>query len=334
MENTIKNYPLRSDGAAVLNEFFIGEDDRPAWPNCLLKHWENIKHKCKTNLESWKQLQKCSLSSIEKETMLHDLQVRVYIGSEILAKAKETTSWANNHINKHWPEELRSGECPSALLQSIRSNYYMSVDAKEKASNIAKQWKANRKKQNIDTTDRQLSEKLNEALKGYSFSLTYFPDEWLTWVLYGPPKALKRSEFQKLEMLHLRQVTSTPRELTENELVKEIEKQSKVVRRASRSTKNKSGDDTDNDDDVTATLISQNKGTTHTIVRELKLPSATAISCLDMAINAKTSMVDLLRGRNVNDDRINTLNDDILELLNKKAEEAMKEYERAMSSLK
>jgi hypothetical protein len=328
MEDAIKNYPLRTDGSAVLREFAIDED-LPTWPSSLIQFWNTIKHKGRSNLETWKQQGNCCLNAEEKQNMINDLQVRVYIGFMIHEVAKQTKTFCNNHVNKQWPETLQSGECPSALLQAIRHNYYMTVEAKEKAVNVAKQWKTARKRQKIETTDKQFSQKLNETWKTYKFSLTYFPDEWLTWVLYGPPAGLDRPEFKDMSMLHLRQVKSLPRELTENEMVEHIEKQSKLIRRKNRKQSAVDDDASDNDDQQSnvASLI---KGNTHTVIRELKLPAPTAVTCLDMAINAKMAIIDLIRGRNVNDSRIEVLNEEIYDLLNKKAEEAMREYERAV----
>ena len=331
MEDVIKNFPLRTDGAAVLRDFAIDED-LPTWPSCLIHCWNTIKQKGRSNLETWKQQNNCCLNGDEKENMINDLQVRVYIGFMIHEVAKQTKTFCNNHVNKQWPETLKSGECPSALLQAIRNNYYMTVEAKEKATNVAKQWKTARKKQKLETTDKQFSEKLNETWKAYKFSLNYFPDEWLTWVLYGPPAALDRDEFRNMSMLHLRQVKPLPRELTENEMVEHIEKQSKVIRRKNRKQKTADDDGSENEDQQ-STTASHIRGTTHTVIRELKLPSASAVNCLDQAINAKTAMVDLLRGRNVNDSRINELNNDIFDLLNRKADEAMREYERVVGRI-
>ena len=86
--------------------------------------------------------------------------------------------------------------------------------------------------------------------------------------------------------------------------------------------------DSDDEDDKRALNSQQTKTHSVVVTRELKLPAPTANSFLDQAINAKTSMVDMLRRRDVNDSRIEELNDEIYELLNKKAAQAMKEFER------
>jgi D-ribose pyranose/furanose isomerase RbsD len=102
-----------------------------------------------------------------------------------------------------------------------------------------------------------------------------------------------------------------------------------LIRRKNRKQSVVDDDGSDNEDQQSS-VASVLKGNTHTVIRELKLPAPTAVTCLDMAINAKMAMIDLIRGRNVNDSRIEVLNEEIYDLLNKKAEEAMREYERAV----
>ena len=327
MEETIKNYPTRTDGAAVLREFALDNDDKPTWPECFIQHWESVKAKARANLDSWKAQSNCALDQHEKEDMLYDLQVRVYIGFMINDVALKTKAFCNNHVNKHWPTTLKSGECPSALLQAIRHYYHDDVVAKEKASNVVKTWKSTRTKNKLETTDKQIADKNAEALKTYKFTTDWYPEQWLTWVLYGPPEALHRSEFHNLSMLHLRQMKAAPRELTEKELVNFVETQSKIVRRQGRG-KNALHLDSDDEDEKRSANTQQTKSHSVVVTRELKLPAPTANSFLDQAINAKTSMVDMLRRRDVNDSRIDELNDEIYELLNKKAAQAMKEFER------
>ena len=183
MELLLKNYPLRSDGSAILQYFHLDDDENPAWPPCFFEHWESIKAQCRVNLPKWKNQKNCVLDKDDKETMVYDLQVRVYVGFLINQAAAETKSFANNFANKHWPSKFRSGESPNALLQTIRRYYYLTEEAKRLSLNSVKQWVSTQKKTNIVPSKKEISLKLKAFMDTKTFEAGWYPPEWYVSIL-------------------------------------------------------------------------------------------------------------------------------------------------------
>jgi hypothetical protein len=178
MEETIRNYPIRSDGAAVLRYFYVDDEENPAWPPDLIEHWDTIKAKCRADLTKWKNQQNCVLNNVEKKLFVYDLQVRVYVGFTIEKEAARTKTFANNFANRQWPEKFKSGESPSALLQVIRRYYYVTEEAKRLSDNALKQWVSNQKKANNPITKQQIANKLKQLMGDKVFEIGWYPQEW------------------------------------------------------------------------------------------------------------------------------------------------------------
>ena len=179
MEGIMKNYHLKTDGAAVLRYFNLeGHDDIPAWPSEVINVWETTKSNCRLNCPKWESQQNCPLTKEEKDNLAYDIKAIVYAGMEINDIAKATTSFANGYANKQWPQKLRSGESPAALLQAIRHEYYTSVEAVRLATGTMKSWKYSRTKSGLSTTDQEYNRRLQEQKKKYVFLTGWYPPEW------------------------------------------------------------------------------------------------------------------------------------------------------------
>ena len=109
--------------------------------------------------------------------MPFELKVYTYAGFKINSVVDNTRSFANDHVNKHWPLKLRSGESESALLQCIWHNYYITVEAKSLAQGVLKTWKSSRTVAGITTTDEQAKAKLVATMKAYEFKINWYPPE-------------------------------------------------------------------------------------------------------------------------------------------------------------
>ena len=134
-------------------------------------------------------------------------------------------------------------------------------------------------------------------------------------------------------MLHLKQVRAPPRELTENELVKHIETQSKSVRRAQRRNDGREdeevverGSDLGNNSTVSTNTIR--------IIRELQVPQQSVQTLMDQALNAKMELLEMLQRTNtITAEETDSINAEIIVLLRKKAEVAMKEIEQRINKI-
>ena len=161
--------------------------------------------------------------------------------------------------------------------------------------------------------DAQIT-RLNEE---YKFDPHWFPPEWLVWFCYGPPAANGRPQFEKKQMLHLVQVRAAPRPINQNEILQEIGKSRKRVRRSAPEV---AGSDDDADDDVVEVGSTVSKNTMRDLVITKKVehvhaqPSKNEL--LSRAIQAKSCIIQALQSRGRQDDieRIILLQDELLEL--------------------
>ena len=160
----------------------------------------------------------------------------------------------------------------------------------------------------------------------YIFSFLKFR---LSWYCYGPPEGTGRPEFFNIAMLHLKQVRAPPRELTEEELVKHIETQSKSVRRAQRKNGDEGVTEKDSDDVGNNSTVSTN---TIRLNREIQIPQQSVLTLMDQALNAKTDLLEMLKRTNaITPEETASINAEIVMLLRKKADFAMKEIEQRMN---
>jgi hypothetical protein len=98
-----------------------------------------------------------------------------------------------------------------------------------------------------------------------------FPNSWLVWYLYGPPKACGHPDLNITEMMHLTKIKAS-RKLNEEEEVVQLGQLHKIVRRKlkSKSRKQKSPGDEDSDTEVGTTVSARS------IVNEIKLVRTSA----------------------------------------------------------
>ncbi len=120
-----------------------------------------------------------------------------------------------------------------------------------------------------------------------------FPDAWLAWYVYGPPKCGGHTLFMKTEMQLLTKVKA-PKPLTEEEEVIELGAANKYVRKiANKTRKGKSQQDTDNDSIMTA-VGNSNAVREIKLIREERKPLPTAFDHLERAITSTEKIIALL----------------------------------------
>jgi len=132
-------------------------------------------------------------------------------------------------------------------------------------------------------------------------------------------------------MFHLQYVKATPREMMEEELTEHVAKTGKINRRKHRSTyglKNKNESDS-SDSEAVGSTVKSSSGTTQVFhsIKELKMPGPTPQILLDQCIQSKTAMIGLLQKRHGKEEEIVKLEDEIFELLKKKAQIAFQQFE-------
>ena len=280
-EKVILNYPDTGHGRIVLSNFYANATTGKAeWHPALLKKWTALKEKCKRGLNAW--LKKTKLLT-EKEQRNLDVIVKhwIYVGSYINADITKGQTTCNTHLNKHWPQEFKSGQSPSGLLQMIRRWYWDEFEAERRTYNAVKNWKSKRSdgksKKGKDSDDESSDEDEDDedpdkdddceesvGIESYgqeelqkfeaqtktkqAFKLSYFPKPWLLWYVYGPPLYNGRSEFIRLEMPHITQIKSQ-KMLTEEEALIRLGSAHKIARRTGRQNQRQKRSSTEDDDD-------------------------------------------------------------------------------------
>ena len=290
-EKVILNYPDTGHGRIVLSHFYANATTGKAeWHPAFLKRWNELKEKCRRGLQKW--LRKTKLLTDKEHKNLDPIVKHwIYVGSYINADIQVGQTTCNTHLNKHWPQEFKSGQSPSGLLQMIRHWHWNEFESERRVYNAVKNWKLkhsdckNKKGKDSDEYSSDEIEEDEEREKDndceqpipvgcYSheelqkfeaemktkqtFKLSYFPKPWLLWYVYGPPLYNGRSEFLRLEMPHIN-IIKSQKMLTEEEALIKLGSAHKNARRTGRENlrqkrSSTEDDDEDADEDVTGRI--------------------------------------------------------------------------------
>ena len=98
-----------SHGSAVLRPFYINADEKPDWPTYLNDFWGGLFIKGESNLSEWLKTENgLRITNKEKAKLSEGMLVRVYVGSKIDEAILDAQTFANTHVNKHWPKVFKS----------------------------------------------------------------------------------------------------------------------------------------------------------------------------------------------------------------------------------
>ena len=183
----------------------------------------------------------------------------------------------------------------------------------------------------LNLTKAEMEAKRIEFLAKNKFHPQLFPDAWLVWYVYGPPKCGGHALFTNTEMLHLTKIKAA-RKLSEEEEVQELGQANKYARRTAKNVR-KHGNSKANKDSDDVTEISETFPTSIKWIREDKPP--TAMDQLDRAISTCKEMITLIQETIADDgdpdhefeDEIKSLKAKLRTLLREKLNECLEDRE-------
>ena len=193
------------------------------------------------------------------------------------------------------------------LLHVIRKWYWTKIEAPRRIANSLKNHLSNKKKKIEEASDDsdfepdddgEANKSLNQVEKAKLDSLNEknkwhanrFPNAWLVWYLYGPPKGIGHPDIGIQEMKHLTKMKAA-KKLNEEEEVVQLGQLHKVTRRMGKKNRGIRINNQEGDDD--RTTIS-----THTLtggLNEIKLVRSEAPSNaeqkMDKAISGLRNLI-------------------------------------------